>query len=85
MLRADDGLNVEYPITIALRREGKVVESEQVSNAGAYGLQVDAFADAVEGRAPFPVPGEEGLRNQLVLEAAYRSLESGKIEVVSSF
>ena len=79
VLRADDGLNVEYPITIELRREGKVVESEQISNVGAYGVQVDAFADAVEGRAPFAVPGEEGLKNQVVLDAAYRSMEAGSV------
>jgi predicted dehydrogenase len=33
-------------------------------------FQVDAFADAVEGRAAFPVPGEEGWKNQVILDAA---------------
>ncbi|HEU5450942.1 MAG TPA: Gfo/Idh/MocA family oxidoreductase, partial [Terriglobales bacterium] len=85
VLRADDGLNVERPITMELRRDGKPANSEQVSNVGAYAVQVDAFADAIEGRATFPVLGEEGLKNQLVLDAAYRSLESGRMEKVSSF
>lgn len=85
VLSADDGLNVEHPIMIELRREGRLVDSEQVSNVGAYARQVDAFADAIEGRASFPVPGEEGLKNQLVLDAAYRSLESGRVEKVSGF
>jgi predicted dehydrogenase len=85
VLSADDGLNVEHPIMIELRREDRLVDSEQVSNVGAYARQVDAFADAIEGRASFPVPGEEGLKNQLVLDAAYRSLESGRVEKVSSF
>ena len=82
VLRADDGLTVDRPITIELRRESKVMDSEQVSNADAYALQVDAFADGIEGRGTFPVPGEEGLRNQLVLDAAYRSLENGRVEAV---
>ena len=81
-LRADDGLNVERPITLELRRNGAVVESETVSNTLAYAAQVDAFADALEGKAAFPVPGEEGWRNQEILDAAYRSLKSGKSESV---
>jgi predicted dehydrogenase len=84
VLRADDGLNVEYPITIELRRGGKVLESEQVANKLAYARQVDAFADAVEGKAKFPVPGEEGWKNQLILDAAFRSIKSGRVEEVSS-
>ena len=81
-LRAEDGLNVERPITIELRKNGAVVESETVSNKLAYAAQVDAFADALEGKAAFPVPGEEGWRNQEILDAAYRSLKSGKSESV---
>ncbi len=81
-LRADDGLNVERPITIELRKNGAVVESETVSNKLAYAAQVDAFADALEGKAAFPVPGEEGWQNQEILDAAYRSLKSGKNESV---
>jgi predicted dehydrogenase len=83
VLRAEDGLNVERPITLELRRGGLVVESETVSNQRAYAAQVDSFADAVEGKAPFPVPGEEGWQNQEVLDAAYRSLRSGKAEDVA--
>ncbi|HEV2714371.1 MAG TPA: Gfo/Idh/MocA family oxidoreductase [Terriglobales bacterium] len=82
VLRADNGLNVEHPITLELRRNGAIVESETVSNQGAYARQVDAFAAAVEGTADFPVPGEEGWQNQEILDAAYRSLKSGKAESV---
>src|SRR5438309_1125777 len=81
-LRADDGLNVEHPITLELRRDGAVVERETVSNQGAYARQVDAFAAAVEGTSEFPVPGEEGWQNQEILDAAYRSLKSRRAEPV---
>jgi predicted dehydrogenase len=81
-LRAEDGLNVEHPITIELRKNGKVIETETASNREAYALQVDAFANALEGRGEFPVPGEEGWQNQEILDAAYRSLKSGNSEVV---
>jgi predicted dehydrogenase len=43
---------------------------------------VDAFAAAVEGKAEFPVPGEEGWRNQQILDAGYRSIKSGRTEDV---
>jgi len=82
VLRADDGLTVDRPITVELRKGGKVITSETVSNREAYARQVDAFADAVEGKAGFPVPGEEGWQNQEILDAAYRSVKSGKSEAV---
>ena len=82
VLRADDGLNVERPINLQLRRDGVVVENEVVSNQYAYARQVDMFAAAVRGEAAFPVPGEEGWQNQEILDAAFRSLKSGQAEDV---
>jgi predicted dehydrogenase len=82
VMRAEDGLNVEHPIELQLRRDGAVVEKKSVSNELVYAAQVDAFADAVEGKAPFLIPGEEGWQNQEVLDAALRSVKSGKSEAV---
>jgi 1,5-anhydro-D-fructose reductase (1,5-anhydro-D-mannitol-forming) len=82
VLRADDALTVEHPVNLERRRGAAVVDTKTVSNQLAYALQVDAFAAAVEGRADFPIPGEEGWRNQEVLDAAYRSMKSGKTETV---
>lgn len=82
VLRADDGLNVERPISIQLRRASSVVQTELVLNQYAYARQVDMFASAVEGHSTFPVPGEEGWQNQEILDAAYRSIRSGKVETV---
>ncbi|HUB03305.1 MAG TPA: Gfo/Idh/MocA family oxidoreductase [Terriglobales bacterium] len=82
VLRADDALNVERPIRIELQREGQVVSEETVSNHLAYAKQVDAFAAALEGGEAFPCPGEEGWKNQLCLDAAYRSITSGRMEEV---
>jgi hypothetical protein len=53
-----------------------------VSNADAYTRQVDMFSTAIEGNLEGPVPGEEGWQNQEALDAAYRSLKSGKAETV---
>jgi predicted dehydrogenase len=82
VLRADDAFTVEHPIEVQLWRNGSVADSQTVSNDLAYALQVDAFADAVEGKAEFPIAGEEGWQNQEILDAALRSIRSGKAEVV---
>jgi 1,5-anhydro-D-fructose reductase (1,5-anhydro-D-mannitol-forming) len=83
VLSAVNALNVEHPITLQLRRGFDLVEQSVVSNDDCYGLQVDAFAIAIEDHREFEVSGEDGLRNQLVLDAAYRSIESGKAESVA--
>ena len=82
-LRADDGLTVDRPITLELWREREKVASETVSNQFAYAQQVDSFSAAVEQLQPFPVPGEEGWQNQIILDAAYRSIASRKSEEVA--
>ena len=66
ILFAVNALNVEHPITLDLRR--------------AYTAQVEAFADAVESGMPFAIPGEEGLQNQRILDAIFRSVKSGNSE-----
>src|SRR5581483_5963144 len=82
VLRADDGLNVERPISVQVRRASTVVRTELVSNQYAYARQVDMFADALEGRSACPAPGEDGWQNQEILDAAYRSITTGKTEAV---
>lgn len=82
VLRAEHALNVDHPLQLKLIREGKVVESEEILNDRVYGRQVDAFSAAIEHKAPFPIPGEEGARNQAVLDAAYRSIRTGRTESI---
>ena len=82
VLSSLNALNVEHPPTVELRRGFDVIERREVSNAQAYAEQADAFAAAVEEGREFDIPGEEGLRNQLVLDAALRSVKSGRVESV---
>jgi predicted dehydrogenase len=82
VLRAEDALNVEHPIEIEVRKNDGTITRESANNKLAYALQVDAFADAIERKARFPAPGEEGWRNQEVLDAALRSIRNGKSEAV---
>jgi predicted dehydrogenase len=82
-LRANDGLTVDKDVVLELWRDGQLIRSETVSNRLAYALQVDSFAQAIENGEPFPVPGEQGWQNQIVLDAAYRSLTSGHAELLA--
>ena len=82
VLRGDNALNVEFPIEIEFKPNEGPGEKLTISNKGAYSIQVDAFADAIEGKSRFPAPGEEGWQNQEVLDAALRSIKSGKAEAV---
>jgi 1,5-anhydro-D-fructose reductase (1,5-anhydro-D-mannitol-forming) len=82
-LRAMDALNVEHSIQVQLVKGGDVVNRQEVSNTQAYARQVDAFSAALEDGTPFPVPGEEGWKNQVILDAAYRSLNNGTAEKIS--
>lgn len=84
VLRVDDAFSVEKPVTIELRH-GNRIETEEVSNQLAYASQVDAFAAALESGAAFPAPAEEGWRNQVILDAAYRSMKTGQTEAISGF
>lgn len=80
VLAAFDGLNVERPVTLELRSSGdpRQVEREEVSNQLAYALQVDSFARAILDGEPFPATAEDGLRNQRILDAAFRSWHTGQ-------
>jgi 1,5-anhydro-D-fructose reductase (1,5-anhydro-D-mannitol-forming) len=81
-LFAEDALNVEHPIQIELRRGKEPLQRDEVSNHLAYALQVDAFADWMDGKSQFPATGEEGWQNQEILDAALRSIKSGRAEAV---
>ncbi|MDO4901830.1 Gfo/Idh/MocA family oxidoreductase [Actinomyces sp.] len=45
---------------------------------GTYRKSLDAFVNALEHSAPIPAPLEDGLRAQIIAEAATQSLHSGR-------
>jgi predicted dehydrogenase len=80
MLSAFNALNVEYPVVVEHRSAFDVIERRELSNADAYTAQVESFAAAVESGQPFEIPGEVGLTNQLILDAIFRSVQTGATE-----
>ena len=85
-LVSENGLNVEFPVEVQLRRGGKLVESQTFLNDDAYVRMLDAFAEAVrrpdEAATLFTPTGMDGMRNQRILDAAYRAWHSGLREPV---
>ena len=79
---AEDALTVDHEIELEMKPIGGDTAREWVSNDTNYADQVDAFALSVEKGASFLVPGSEGLNNQRVLDAAYRSIQTGVREAI---
>jgi 1,5-anhydro-D-fructose reductase (1,5-anhydro-D-mannitol-forming) len=77
VLTAESGLTVDRPVTIVHHSAGKVLDREVVSNADAYSRMLDAFSATVEGTGSFASTGEDGVQNQQILDAAFRSWHSG--------
>ena len=61
---------------------GKKKETIEYPPAKAVLANLEAFADAAMGRAPYPVPQEQMIANVSALEAIFKSAASGKVEEV---
>jgi predicted dehydrogenase len=59
---------------------GSGVRIEELAVCDQYTIQGDAFSRAVRGQGEVPVPLEDAVRNMAVIEAVFRSAESGKWE-----
>ena len=69
-----------WTLTKAVR--GLPVQRTDHAPAKAVLANLEAFADAASGRAPYPVPQAEMIANVSALEAVFRSAASGKVEQV---
>jgi predicted dehydrogenase len=78
VVRCENALTVDHPVDVVWLRSGKVVEQQQVSNNDAYGMMLDAFSAAVRRAGSYCASGEDALRNQRILDAAYTSLRRGQ-------
>jgi predicted dehydrogenase len=70
-----------WVLTTALKNKEKVTKDYPPAKAVLANLE--AFADAATGGAPYPVPQEQMIANIAALEAVFRSAKSGQIEKVS--
>jgi len=73
----ENGLTVDFPVDVVMRRGSEILACETISNADGYSLMLDGFSAWVEGRGEYLASGQDGLHNQRVLDAAYRSWRDG--------
>ncbi len=73
----ENGLTVDFPVDVVMRRGSEVLIKETISNADAYSRMLDGFSAWVERRGEFLATGLDGLHNQRVLDAAYQSWRDG--------
>jgi predicted dehydrogenase len=64
--------------TLTIAHMGKEPQTQQFPHVDSLKLLVEAFADAVEGRAPFPVTPAQMLDMIGAFEAVVKSAESGE-------
>jgi predicted dehydrogenase len=65
-------------------RSGGRPKSVEYPPAHAVLANLEAFADAAAGHAPYPVPQDQMLANIAALEAVFKSVRSGQVERVEN-
>jgi predicted dehydrogenase len=71
-----------WTLTTSIR--GSKAEKNDYAPAKAVLANLEAFADAAAGRAPYPVAQAEMIANIAALEAVFRSAASGRVEAVEA-
>lgn len=82
VIRSENCFSTLAPVDVQLLLSGKVIDSQQVSNADAFCRLLDAFSAAIEGHGSYGASGDDGLKNQRALDAAYASWHSGRKEII---
>lgn len=80
VLIAENGLTVDRPVELVLRRAGEIVETSTVENSDGYTRMLDSFAQALHGKGTFAATGEDAIRNMQALDAAFKSWHTGNRE-----
>jgi 1,5-anhydro-D-fructose reductase (1,5-anhydro-D-mannitol-forming) len=80
VISAENGLTVDRPVDLVIRRGGQVVETVTVENGDGYTLMLDAFAMAYRGKVTFAASGEDGVKNMRAVDAAFKSWQTGQRE-----
>jgi len=81
-VRAENGLAVDRPVTVELWCDGACLQQETMSNADGYSRMLDDFSRSMRGETKYLAPGSDGVINQRILDAAYRSARTGQREQI---
>lgn len=67
-IRAYDWNNVNTPVRVEMQIEGGNVEIKTIQNHNHYAVEIDLFAHAILNNMPVPISGEDGLKNQRIID-----------------
>ena len=70
--------------TLTVQKRGQPRSTREFAPARAVLENLEAFADAATGRAPYPVAQGEMIANISALEAIFRAAASGRVEAVEN-
>ena len=70
--------------TLTVHRRGGEKTVREYPPAKAVLANLEAFAEAASGGAPYPVPQEQMIANVSALEAIFKSAQSGRVEPVEN-
>ena len=70
--------------TLTVQKRNQEKQTREFPPAKAVLANLEAFADAATGGAPYPVPQSEMIANVSALEAIFRSAQSGRVEQVEN-
>ncbi len=82
VLLAENGLTVDRPVDLVLRRAGELIETATVENGDGYTRMLDAFALAYIGKGTFAASGADSVLNMQAVDAAFRSWQTDQREPV---
>ena len=82
VLIAENSLTVDRPVEVVLRKAGDHLETRTFHNNDGYLRMIDAFTHALTGGAPFSPSGADGVINQRILDAAFRSWHNNQRETL---
>jgi predicted dehydrogenase len=88
ILGATGRIELEIPFNAPPDRPCRVfVNGETIETASCdqYAIQADRFSDAIRRGAPAPYPLEDSVKNMAVIEAAFRSAQTGTWEAPEAF
>jgi 1,5-anhydro-D-fructose reductase (1,5-anhydro-D-mannitol-forming) len=77
VLIAENGMTVDRPVQLVVRRAGELMETTIVENGDGYVRMLDSFAQAFRGGGSFAASGDDGVLNMRGLDAAYKSWATG--------
>ncbi len=80
LLRVKSDWGIEPPSEMGLlhtEKNGEVVREFIASEQGNYGEYYDGIYEAIRNNKPLPVTAEDGLEVIKIIEAAYKSNETG--------